>query len=670
MELLYIWVDEINDGLIEGQGFNFDNRYKYQLKNNRDGTFKLNITKNPNFLEGFFIPEHQESEPKAVINNISAIVGQNGAGKSSIIDFLKENFGRESWEELDFVDNYYKEEYVSSGEKYKNFGEKYLYILRKYKDGKINHYIYISPNMNVKVINNKELEFFYEVRIDRIGFPRSIDNTTLIYFSNVYDNKEEYATSKLLNISTNYLSSSRFKRDNPWEDRVGVFGNYKLEEIKRQINFVRWVQKNNISFKLPFRIPEQVNVVFNDEGNSRELFRVSRDDDFLESIRLIYQSTNTDREINTFKLPDNLDNDQFLWVIIFTRCILMHLFFEIRRIPFIRRRMQEMQVKLFEEEGGKSYESDFIRLISEIERLAEIFSNANKNTRISNRMVNIFNALAKLMRNFYNDYLYNVKVDTTRYGIKFSFNIEELTGERFNDFLNLYNDIVFRNELYNFSWRDMSSGEKAFLNIYSRFYLVSNTKELLKNPENDVIILIDEGEVYLHPHWQGQLIDMLVGFIPFVFKNKVGLKQRNIQMILTSNSPFLISDLPSSSVVFLKKEETKTIVIEELDEYHQTFAANIHSLLAHSFFMEDGVTGALAKRKINKIVRWLIKEDIDTILENEEEIEKTINLIGEPVIRNKLSQMLIDRRMVGVNKEITKLNSRLKRLEKWKDDKN
>ncbi|SIQ41286.1 AAA ATPase domain-containing protein [Bacillus cereus] len=667
MELLYIWVDEINDGLIEQQGFNFDNRFKYQLQNRRDGIFELNIIPNPNFLEGFFSPEYQEAEPTAIINNISAIVGQNGAGKSSIMDFLKENFGRENGEELDAPENYYKEEYTSSGEKYKNFGEKYLYILRKYKDNVLNHYIYISPNMNVKIIKNKELEFFYEVRIDRVGFPRSIDDTTLIYFSNVFDNKEEYATSKLLNISTNYLSSSRFNRDNPWKDRVGRSGNYKLEEINRQISFVRWAQNNNISFKLPFRIPEQVNVVFNDEGNINEFHRVGLDDDFYESIISIHNSTSTDREINTFKLPDSMNDDQFLLVIIFTRCILKHLFDEMRRTPFLRRKVKEVNLKLFEEEGSSNYDSDFIRLISEVERVTEIIEKNSKNTYAT---TNMLRALAELMRNFYSDYLFNTKVDTTRYGMKFSFDIEELTEERFDDFLNLYNDICFRNELYNFSWRDMSSGEKAFLNIYSRLYLVSNTTDLLKNQENDLIILIDEGEVYLHPHWQGQFIDMLINFVPFVFKKELGLKQRNIQMIVTSNSPFLISDLPSSSVIFLKKEETKTIVIEGLNEYHQTFAANINSLLAHSFFMEDGVTGAFAKRKINEVIHLLAKEDIDTILENEEKIEKTINLIGEPVIRNKLSQMFIDRRMVGVNKEINKLNSRLKRLEKWKDDKN
>ncbi|MEM5650774.1 hypothetical protein AAHB57_28510 [Bacillus cereus] len=66
----------------------------------------------------------------------------------------------------------------------------------------------------------------------------------------------------------------------------------------------------------------------------------------------------------------------------------------------------------------------------------------------------------------------------------------------------------------------------------------------------------------------------------------------------------------------------------------------------------------------------LIKGDIVTIFENEEKIEKTINLIGEPVIRNKLLQMLAERRMVGVNKEIARLNLRLNKLEKWQDDKN
>lgn len=56
-------------------------------------------------------------ESVANIKNITAVVGQNGAGKSSVVDFLKENFG---------ID-----ELIDCEEESEN--ERYLYILREYK---------------------------------------------------------------------------------------------------------------------------------------------------------------------------------------------------------------------------------------------------------------------------------------------------------------------------------------------------------------------------------------------------------------------------------------------------------------------------------------------------------------------------------------------------------
>ncbi|MEM5650775.1 hypothetical protein AAHB57_28515 [Bacillus cereus] len=92
-------------------------------------------------------------------------------------------------------------------------------------------------------------------------------------------------------------------------------------------------------------------------------------------------------------------------------------------------------------------------------------------------------------------------------------------------------------------------------------------------------------------------MNSLIEFLPIVFKNKKELRQKNIQVILTSNSPFLVSDLPSANIIFLRKEQSQTTVMEELGEDHRTFAANIHTLLAHSFFMEDGVTKRFCEKK-------------------------------------------------------------------------
>jgi len=40
----------------------------------------------------------------------------------------------------------------------------------------------------------------------------------------------------------------------------------------------------------------------------------------------------------------------------------------------------------------------------------------------------------------------------------------------------------------------------------------------------------------------------------------------------------------------------------------ETFGANIHSLLSHGFFMNDGLIGDFAKEKINKAIEYLNKK--------------------------------------------------------------
>lgn len=646
MELLYVWIDNFRDGLIEEQGFNFDNCFKYQLRCNQDNKkFELHIKSNPNYLEDFFKPESHYMQPTAKINNITAIVGQNGAGKSSIIDFLKEKFGTDSSEE--------NEEQI----------ENYLYIVREYKDNEILHHVYFPEKMDVVINIHKETNYSYQVQNDK-GFNCDLKQTDLIYFSNIYDKKEEYSNGKMLNISTNFLADSSFRSKNAF--LVGEGSNFKFQEVKRQLQFIYMIQQNLENFKLPFNVPTKIDLLYDNLRNSLsgQDYTNLEGKDIFSSIQKIYFSTNS-RGGNRFSCPMNGRERNVL--LRFTRCILGHLFKELSHEKW-EDKIKDIEFSLLE---VGVQENDYLALIEGIDEFAWILMNRSQQL---DELVKMLQAIAILMSIFYKDYLFRTESLRGRFKDKISFNIEE-----FKRFLEVYEDSCINYDFFSFSWRNLSSGENALLNIYSRFYFVSKRWELTRNPENDLIILIDEGEVYLHPHWQGKLLNSLIEYFPIVFSNITGGRQRNIQLILTSNSPFVVSDLPSTNIIFLKKEEGKTVVTDGLEDYYQTFAANIHSLLAHSFFMEDGVTGAFAKRKINEIIQLLVREDINTILQNEQKIERTINLIGEPVIRNKLAQMLNDRlsiRMLNVNDEIQKLRSRLdkleelEKLEKRKNDNN
>ena len=120
-------------------------------------------------------------------------------------------------------------------------------------------------------------------------------------------------------------------------------------------------------------------------------------------------------------------------------------------------------------------------------------------------------------------------------------------------------------------------------------------------------------------------------------------KKREIQIIITSNSPFIASDLPTKNIIFLKKENGYCKVVDGLEENIYTFGANIHTLLSDSFFMKEGLMGSFAKQKIDMVVRKILNETSEELRGKAHEIESIISMIGEPIIRNKLQKMFRDR---------------------------
>ncbi|CUX55400.1 hypothetical protein BN3590_02146 [Clostridium sp. C105KSO15] len=86
--------------------------------------------------------------------------------------------------------------------------------------------------------------------------------------------------------------------------------------------------------------------------------------------------------------------------------------------------------------------------------------------------------------------------------------------------------------------------------------------------QNDsVIIFIDEGEVYYHPEWQRTYINTLLKMI-----NNSSINA-NIQIILTTNSPFILSDIIGEDVTYLSQNISRQL----------TFGQNIHTLLNVSY---------------------------------------------------------------------------------------
>ena len=179
----------------------------------------------------------------------------------------------------------------------------------------------------------------------------------------------------------------------------------------------------------------------------------------------------------------------------------------------------------------------------------------------------------------------------------------------------------------------MSSGERALLNIMSRICFASQIENYMPGKgiqwNTNILLLIDEIDLYLHPEWQRRIVRDLLSLLRRQFKGHY------FQIILTSHSPIVLSDIPVENCIFLKKRSDGTVCQEERNA--QTFGANIYTLYKDAFFLSDDklAMGEFAQNKINQ---WIDK--IETGELSKEKAYKIIGLIGEPLIRRNVEKMI------------------------------
>ena len=175
----------------------------------------------------------------------------------------------------------------------------------------------------------------------------------------------------------------------------------------------------------------------------------------------------------------------------------------------------------------------------------------------------------------------------------------------------------------------LSSGEYArwslFARILSLFYKQNQEDSILPEIEQkeNYFILFDEAELYLHPEWQRKLIWDVINFIDYI--NGEQRFFSNITLIFSSNSPFLMSDLPTEKIQLFEGKQTK-----------RTFGQNIYDILKDNFFMPDVAIGALAQTKISEAFK-----DKDKMNEVElKTAEYVASILGDELLLSMLRRRL------------------------------
>jgi len=141
--------------------------------------------------------------------------------------------------------------------------------------------------------------------------------------------------------------------------------------------------------------------------------------------------------------------------------------------------------------------------------------------------------------------------------------------------------------LFDVGFQNMSSGQLAIL---AQLSLISDAiKSFSERGIKRVLLLIDEGDAFLHLEWQRKYIGHLNGMLSKL-KHEYGMF--SIQLILATHSPLLATDVPKE---FICRMETRGD-----NAAPSAFAAPLHELLNQSFGAKT--VGEFASRKINEVV--------------------------------------------------------------------
>lgn len=209
--------------------------------------------------------------------------------------------------------------------------------------------------------------------------------------------------------------------------------------------------------------------------------------------------------------------------------------------------------------------------------------------------------------------------------------------------LNYYNNM--ENEIYSFL--QLSTGEQRILRFFA---------DIVSLLSDEITTFIyDEMDLSWHPEWQRNMIY----YAADIFKKLT--KSKNTNLIFSTHSPFILSDVPKNNTIIFKNNKItgKVSVQKALKE---TFGANIYELFNDSFYMTSTI-GEFAKNKIEEMI-----DDISKIqnYKDFQELESRINVIGEPILKNKILEKLYKDKFIEYGSKDNSINMQALGLENKK----
>jgi len=573
MKLHYIWIEDYK-GFIN-QGFNLatDYIFNYSVSNSM-----LSRIENKKHIKNFF---------GEGITDIIGIIGKNASGKTNILELIQ---------------------YVVEGAN--TIINKPFFAV--FNDGsKFIIYNYRIP----QIINN----FGAELK----NYDGKIPETNTIFFSNVFDGRRHNFSKKVINISTNDLLNSQFGEN--------INKNYQ-KTIQNQIKFIRSPQfkiledlENSVSANENHKLkPSKVILTSPIWANITNRIRTFED--------RFNNETNSKIELREFVLNfrKKITDNKSVNAIKYFTAFLVFIDFVLNRDILKYSESSKLH------KGSEEYNSILKSLFEPTQRdfrIDEIYKYFTTDFAITiDKYWNVFETYK-----FLNDLIdtdlglqsnTEIKEDIGAYSnrrIQFTLNYNDKVGS----FLKSYLEATTNQNLsYSIEWSGISSGHKAYINLFANFYSIASRLK-----QENVMICIDEGDLYFHPKWQTEFLYKLINVLPKLLNKKC-------QLFLTTHSPFLVSDLPKDNLLFVHKNQDSNLSVIPNDEIDgETFGGNIGELFLDAFFMQGSLISHFAASKIQIMV--------DKIRITGGQIDANdrilISVIGDELIRSQLKKLANDK---------------------------
>lgn len=660
----YIYIEKYRG--IYHREFYFSNEYKYIY----DGKHLKREKNNTDYIPGFFGNKVE----------INAAIGMNGSGKTSLLSAITSCFSPFPFEEktvLILVFHSGKVYYICS-----NVIKKYTYFFE------------MGKKDEVEIVLNNSTEV------------KSINDWNCVFHSGVHDYQTFLFPHLLTEIKGKNISASatmyEYSQDAPynsfdWDDYTGktrnAFINYFSSEFEKQITFLSnfairtkygWLSNKNIDNSYNLKWPAFASVFVKDINTICNELAWQCNHVFINS-----QDITTDPFISLF---ERLEEETDVAGNVFEQ-------FKDKIAPgiiaalFSKTLAKSIKIVNGIVESNLGASVNLILLI-----LAHIMDESTNDIQDGNiaweivcstvdklKKENINNTFLKIREQFTSysddaltscieylsesaDFVYDIielinrheggesndpdYVDSFRFyvpGYSVEYDADNYINIPLNEFFTEYRPIGMAYSFLDFSW-NLSSGEQARLELFSRIYSYYEDAILLKvKPELDfhnILLLLDEADMFLHPEWQRNYIDNLIEFLEELFK----VNDIHIQVIIASHSPIMLSDVPKQNTLFLTQNDNV--------KQPETFAANIYSLFKNSFFINDSMIGSFAEKELRKLA-----SDIYSIKDNSEhiEIKKRINMIGDEFVRKQFMDLYYKK--INIPNQVEALQERVKELE-------